>query len=911
MTLKQLGNKTMTKPTENASIEILGDSQENERLNTISTEVISEHENLSTDNIPNTWDNYSKFTEKQSENDSDNTRENSNEYIPKTSLTTKDLEIVNSLLETLGYKENDLIRIRGFDEEEKSVTISTPYPLKELYLNNKTAYYYLPNSYGKISNIPEKENHTYYGYKQAHIPEGRTHYMEFDNLTYEEQLTIVEKLKLPKPTLAIYTGGKSIHYYWILKTPTEAKKWRALQNKLIKYLSTSDNSLKKICQLMRLPQCSYFSSKTKEYSGKETKILEELCDRTLKYNPEDLEKVIDENTPKNSSVIPTSVNNVITNPDQVPNLVVLLHELDLNLPTDDYLATALEKEYLKVANLTDDRNNYLNIACFNLGQLVNQGLNKDLIETVMIQASHINGKVEDSGIDNITNTIKSGIESGIKKPRSDRPQNKEKDSLDIYKKAIKDTTIIDTLKSGFDGILVYEDNFLDWYFYDDKVKHFDKKSEIKIKSIIRERRIELSKSLCKNIGLPEDHPEIEHNPSSKNVTELYDSLKMIFVGEIDNSLHGYLPLANGMLNLETLELKNHNPNFKNTYCLPHKYDPEAKCPQFLNWLTTQALNNPENLIIIQAFFYATLTGMGVQKFLELIGRPRSGKGTLMRVLTTLMGNKNSASVELDYMETNRFIMTRIIDKRLVAISETEQKPERKITRFLALTGKDPQTIEEKGKPIADKDKTFQGLVLFASNYRIEGNDPAGALDTRRITVHMDNVLDNEDNRKPLCEDILGTMTGIFVKEMSGILNWALSIDPYQAKLVLLNPEKHVKNYKMQVLDDELEKSDRLPQFLEDRCVIDSNGKVRPLDVYNVYSIFCANEGSRNGNTFKDPKSLMSKLRPLLQKYKVKFAYGKKYRDNKGSYYEGFRFKEYIDEIGLVTQAYTPPEDTQN
>lgn len=434
MTLK-LEYEPMSKIKENASIDILGDNQENERLDTISTEVISNDEYLSTDNNLDTWDNYPKFTEKQSESSSDNTWENTNEYISKTSLSAKDLEIVNSLLETLGYKENDLIRIRGFykdeDEKTKIITISIPYPLKEeFYLHNKTAYYYLPNSYGQISDIPNLKNTIYnqntYGYCQDHIPEGRTHYMEFDNLTYEEQLTVVEKLKLPKPTLAIDTGGKSIHYYWILKTPTEAKKWRALQDKLMGYLSSSDTSLSDICQLMRLPQCSYFSYKTQKYSGKETKILEELCDRTLKYNPEDLEKVIDENTPNNSSVIRTSVNKNSTNPNQVPNLVVLLGELGLNLPTDDYLATALENEFLNVANLTDDRNNYLNTACFNLGQLVNQGLDKDLIETVMLQASHINGKLKDSRKEITKNTIKIGIKSGIKKPRSDRPSSKNK-----------------------------------------------------------------------------------------------------------------------------------------------------------------------------------------------------------------------------------------------------------------------------------------------------------------------------------------------------------------------------------------------------------------------------------------------------------------------------------------------------
>lgn len=614
------------------------------------------------------------------------------------------------------------------------------------------------------------------------------------------------------------------------------------------------------------------------------------------------------------------------------DLIRLLKKLEyLDLVNNPpHYQSVLESYTVLSLALTGERNVILNKVGFDLGQLINEkGLdNKETYNKETHNKTPFNEcqsqirkiilytckAINYDDTKGINGTLISSWEDAKNKPRSDRPNNNEddlKEKIEQYERAIKDTTIIDTLETGFDGILVYEDSFLDWYFYDDKVKHFDKKSEIRIKRIIRNRRIELSKSLCRNIGIPEDHPKVNHNPSSKNVAELYESLKMIFVGEIDNSLHGYLPLNNGMLHLETSELIPHNPYFKNTYCLPHDYDPNADCPEFLNWLTTQALNNPEDLIIIQAFFYATLTGMGVQKFLELIGRPRSGKGTLMRVLTTLMGAKNSANVELEYLEKERFILAKVIDKRLIAISETEPDNKRKITRFLALIGRDPQTIEEKNKPIADKDKTFQGLVLFASNYPIEGNDPAKALDTRRITVHMDNVLDNEDKREPLCEEIQGKMTGKFVKEMSGILNWALSIDYRKAKLILLNPESHVKNYKNQVLEDELGKTDLLPLFLENCCVIDPNGKVLASELFQEFTKFYQKETGQITYPFKTAQNLMARIRPLLQKYKVK--YSNKPRDRKSIPYHGIRLKNYDEEkeIGLVTQAYTTPkkEDT--
>ncbi|WP_373479269.1 DUF5906 domain-containing protein [Geminocystis sp.] len=904
---------------------ILGDSQVNQELTTTSTEVISEQTQLSISDIiadswndgtennyntDNSWNDFDFDSQKNSiENDSTEIKK----YIPKTSLSPEDLEIVNLFFDTLGYKKGELLRIRGFDEKEKAVTHTTPYPLKQLNIKSKTAYYFLPNSYGTPEDIPQGLSNyqsNNYGYKQAHILAGRTHYMEFDNLTYEEQLTIIEKLKLPKPTLAIHTGGKSIHYYWVLKEPTPAKQWRVLQDKLMDYLSDSDTSLRDISQLMRLPQCPYVS-KEKKYSGKETTILHDLCDRSLRYTHEDLDKVIPI-TPKldrTSSKMKKAP--VTTDSDKVPDLVVLLHGLGLKLPTDAYLAKALEDEYLIVANLTDDRNNYLCKASFSLGQLVHQGLDEKLIKDIMLQASYINSKILKEGKEKeeenkkiIKDLINRALECGKANPRSDRPQSDKdlKEKAKNYKKFIDNRKIIDELQTGFDGILTYDDDFMDWFLYDDKLKHFDKKSVTVIEKIIEERRIQLSKNYCNLYGIPEDHPVVFHNPDYADVVKLCNTLRLRFVGNMDHNLNNYLPLANGMLNLETLELTDHHPSYRNTYCLPHEYQPTAECPLFLDWLENEALTNKEDILIIQAFFYATLTGMGVHKFLELVGRPRSGKGTLMRVLITLMGSKNSASTDLDTLENSNYIMPKVIDKRLIAISETEEKHDRKITRFLGLTGRDAMKIEEKFKPIRE-DKTFQGLVLFASNYRLTGKDPAKALDSRRITVHVDNNT-NPKERIPLCEDIRGIITGKFVPEMSGILNWVLSIDPHKAKQVLNNPSEYIKHYLQTTMKNDID-GDRLEQFIEDTLVIDPDGIVYPKELYEKYSQYCQEEtGNSWSNNFKSPQGLINKIKLLLDnKFKVKYKVLP--RTNKGNRYQGFRIANANDpeNYGLISQAY--------
>ncbi|RMD73067.1 MAG: hypothetical protein D6822_00215, partial [Cyanobacteria bacterium J149] len=133
----------------------------------------------------------------------------------------------------------------------------------------------------------------------------------------------------------------------------------------------------------------------------------EQCDRIL-----ELFKENKTGTAKTKKEI-TKVNK---NPDKVPDLVVVLNELGYDIPQNSYHYQALENEYLKIANLSDGRNCELNTAGFNLGQLINEGLERELIELVLIQASIINGKYDENKT-SVENTIKSGIEAGINNPR--------------------------------------------------------------------------------------------------------------------------------------------------------------------------------------------------------------------------------------------------------------------------------------------------------------------------------------------------------------------------------------------------------------------------------------------------------------------------------------------------------------
>lgn len=97
------------------------------------------------------------------------------------------------------------------------------------------------------------------GDKAADITQCLAFFVEWDDREIPWQLTAWKELKLPEPSLQVFTGGKSVHNYWILDTPCPVRYWTNIQNRLIEYCD-SDRALKDPSRVMRVP--GFLHSKT-------------------------------------------------------------------------------------------------------------------------------------------------------------------------------------------------------------------------------------------------------------------------------------------------------------------------------------------------------------------------------------------------------------------------------------------------------------------------------------------------------------------------------------------------------------------------------------------------------------------------------------------------------------------------
>ena len=119
------------------------------------------------------------------------------------------------------------------------------------------------------------------------------------------------------------------------------------------------------------------------------------------------------------------------------------------------------------------------------------------------------------------------------------------------------------------------------------------------------------------------------------------------MGARDREPRNIISFRNGLLDLDRYlrgdanPLLPHTPAWYSLTCLPHDYSPEAKCPQWLNFLDEVFEGDEERIHFLRQWFGYCLSAETTQeKFVILKGPPRCGKSTIATLLGLVVGSHN-------------------------------------------------------------------------------------------------------------------------------------------------------------------------------------------------------------------------------------------------------------------------------
>jgi putative DNA primase/helicase len=334
-------------------------------------------------------------------------------------------------------------------------------------------------------------------------------------------------------------------------------------------------------------------------------------------------------------------------------------------------------------------------------------------------------------------------------------------------------------------------------------------------------------------------------PTSRKIGDLMEALgALVFLDGsltapvwLDGGTEAVVPFANGLLDLETRTLHPHTPAYFGHHLLPFEYDPKATCPRWMQFVGELWPDDPDSIEALQEVMGYLLAGATQQqKLFGLVGPKRSGKGTIGRVLTGLLGAHNVAAPTLSGLTTN-FGMSPLIGRPLAIISDARlgRKSDSSVAveRLLSVSGEDSITIDRKYRDPWTGRLPTRFLIL--TNEIPQFADASGALASRFILLVLDRSWYGREDP---------TLTDQLLGEASGILTWALEgLDRLTQRGHFDQPPS--AREALRRLED---LGAPVGAFVRDRCVVGTGRQVGKDVLWAAWKAWCTDEGRSTPGT---------------------------------------------------------------
>jgi len=288
---------------------------------------------------------------------------------------------------------------------------------------------------------------------------------------------------------------------------------------------------------------------------------------------------------------------------------------------------------------------------------------------------------------------------------------------------------------------------------------------------------------------------------------------------------------NGLYNLLTDELLPHDSEVLSTIRLGGSYDPEAQCPIFLKYLR-DVLPESELPLIQEILGYMCVPINKAQKSFVLVGKPDSGKSTLLNVVHDIMLGENNVSSLTWQALDEKFATVQLFGKLANIFADLPSASIRDTGTFKAITGEDYISAQHKFKEYFSF-KPFCRLLFSCNNIPKNYSDRSDGFYRRLILIRFEHTIPEERKDVHLKEKL--------ALEADGILTWAL----VGLKRLMANNYRfsETERTKAELTSYKAENSSVLA-FVEECCVIESGTECLREELFAAYQEYCHANGQK-------------------------------------------------------------------
>lgn len=548
------------------------------------------------------------------------------------------------------------------------------------------------------------------------------------------------------------------------------------------------------------------------------------------------------------------------------------------MPMDEdtaYGLTALHHECLELAHTAEGgRNQQLNNAAYRMGQLIGGNeISRSTVERELTSAAHQAGLEAQE----IGRTLKSGLDAGIKVPRTRSRERMAQNEID----GLDNIFILECLEEGeygdsklfarqFRGKVLYDHTQQVWYLW---AGHYWKEDTIglikhlvsgKLASVYLRTTASLNEQASQGKMEGEKMTEIL---SLKQIKELQKRAFLLRqVARSKNILYfaashrgmgiqsdrwdrnpWLLALPNGVLDLRTAILRNGQPeDYICTPCPTPWQGLDAPAPRWEQFLNEIFEDRPEQerrelILFLQRLFGYGITGeIREHVFCIFYGEDgRNGKDTIQHTLSSVLGQASAAVLKDVLLSTGRGHsngsptphLSDLQGKRLAWANEPEKGARFHTGMIKELSGGGEIASRGLFEKKVTKFKPSH-LLLLLTNHKphADANDTAFWERLRLITFNMRFV---DQPMKPNERKKDATLWTTLEQEASGILAWLVRGCLDWQRQGLATPQSVTKDaarYR--------EEEDTIFLFISECCVIKEGASVKASHLFEAYDDWC-------------------------------------------------------------------------
>jgi putative DNA primase/helicase len=297
-----------------------------------------------------------------------------------------------------------------------------------------------------------------------------------------------------------------------------------------------------------------------------------------------------------------------------------------------------------------------------------------------------------------------------------------------------------------------------------------------------------------------------------------------------------LNLPNGIVDLRTGVLHQHDRKARLTQIAPTPYREGAQCPKWLAFLRWMCCGDEGLMGYLQRWTGYCLTGdVGQQALCILHGSTgANGKSTYCDVVKGLLGSDYSAPAPAGFLmrranEEHPTSIWQLRGRRFIYASETEDDARLDSPRIKVLTGETTLTARGMHQDFSQFTATAKFTLLTNPRPIFDGADKALL---RRL--HLVPCMAH----RALAERVNGLAEAILQEEREGILQWALAGLDAMLERGQLHPAARME----EELEDYRADMDKLGQWLDESCLLGSGYSDTSKGLYADYSAWVKARG---------------------------------------------------------------------